>query len=118
MDGSKGSVDLFANDISYLRGDQAALNGAITKTYLDTTKKFKSDYMTGWNSASQKFEWTVTSTISGSFVSALINGSSGATVNVQDGSSTVSFRLPSSGWDKVALGQVNIPTRTSALTVG
>ncbi|HVZ87914.1 MAG TPA: hypothetical protein VHG72_13150 [Polyangia bacterium] len=114
MDGSKGTVDLFANDISYLRGDQATLTGAIAKTYLDTTKKFKSDYMTGWNSANQKFEWTVTSTISGSFyVSALINGSSGATVNVQDGSSKVSFKLSSSGWDKVAIGQVNIPTGAS-----
>jgi hypothetical protein len=77
MNGSKGSVDLFADDISYLTGDEATRTGGLVLTYLDTTATYKSDYIQSWNSAKDTFEWPITSTISGDYyVSALINGSS------------------------------------------
>jgi hypothetical protein len=118
MDGSKGTVDLFPDGISFLRGDHAALTGGLVKTYIDGSHKHKGDYIDGWKSANDKLTWKATAKAADEFlVSALINGTNGATLKVQAGTASLSFTLTSGGWNKVDLGRIALPAGASNFTL-
>src|SRR5450755_675413 len=117
MDASKGAVDLFADDISYLRGLQATLSGGVSKYYTDSSNKWANGWVQNWKSASDKMSWNITSTITGDYdITALIQNSSGADITVQVGTNIVTAR-GTDGWDKVELGTVSIPAGKSTLTL-
>lgn len=117
MDGSKGRVDLFTNDISYLRADQATKNGLSTVIYTAGNHE-NGDWIEGWNSTSQSFSWNVKTTTADSFYfDAMINGTNGATIQVTVGTNQFNYTLTGSGWDKIRIGQIALPLGDSTVTL-
>jgi hypothetical protein len=120
MDGTNGkTIDLFSNDTSYLLGDQSIKGGSgLTVSNYDSSCPYKGSKVTGWSSASQSMSWNINSTMTGSYyVYALVDQQSGITMSVKDGSNTLNYTMPTSGWDKVQMGEVSIPSGNSSLSL-
>ncbi|WP_164716729.1 RICIN domain-containing protein [Paenibacillus whitsoniae] len=76
------------------------------------------DSVRGWNSTSQSFSWNVKTTAADSFyIDALINASSGATIQLIAGSNVLTYTFTTSGWNKIRLGQLAFPLGSSTVTL-
>lgn len=118
MDGSKGTVDLFPDEISYLRADHAELgDSGLQLRYVENFEP-KGSYVRSWTNGEQSFSWQVNVEKAGEYhIDALMMGSQGVTIRFADGENVLNYTFEQSGMDKYDVGTIYLPQGTSTLTL-
>lgn len=103
MDPSKGYIDLFSNDISYLTLDQNPIRKEknVWPAYKDMTISHV------WNIES--------STAENYYINACMIAPTGAVLRVTVGSNSIIFTVPYSGTNRYKIGQIAVPEGRSTL---
>ena len=119
MDGSDGTVALFADQISVLRGDHAIRSGSGLGVSFVENFEPKGSYIKGWTNNSQSFSWNVTVDMADEFhIQALMFGRSHVELEITiSGGKPLTFTIPEEGWRRHDLGKIKIPAGTSKLTI-
>ena len=118
MDGSDGIVDLFSDQISYLRADHAILGGTGLSLRFIENEELKGSYVRNWTNSTQSFRWRVRSAVEENYhIDVLMQARTGIEIEVQAGGNVSSHSFTGDGWGRYAIGSVSIPAGTSTLTL-